>query len=303
MTVTMTVTQLIRSILVSVLVALLMPIVLALNLFVFAANANAQGQQLKNEHSESVVALSIENMALSIDQRISGMKMLANTIANDAHIHEWVASGFVQEQEGALLNKLGYLVQEYGLTSASFADTKTHKYWNHEGFLRVLVPEIDTWYFAYLESGKQDLMSVYHDKNKKRVDLYVNYKQADGAGLSGIATSFDGVVNMLVQSSLNEYGTVFIVDSDGKVQVHSDPKVAGKLNLQQLYSTDAAKALLQPHAFNHFKGNGKLSEGTDKQISAAINDEKATPQGSYLVSSYIPSMNWFIVAQLKGELY
>ncbi len=73
---------------------------------------------------------------------------------------------------------IGYasvLVDEYALTSASFADTKTNKYWNHEGFLRVLQPNLDTWYFAYLASGQQDLISVYHDKNKHRVDLYVNY--------------------------------------------------------------------------------------------------------------------------------
>jgi hypothetical protein len=60
-------------------------------------------------------------------------------------------------------------------------------------FFKVLQPETDTRYFAYLASKQQDLISVYHDKNKKHVDVYVNYHQTKGNGLLGIATSFNGV--------------------------------------------------------------------------------------------------------------
>jgi hypothetical protein len=237
----------------------------------------------EDDSSGSVVALTIQNIAGNIDKRISSMKMLANTIANDSHIQQWVDDGFVPADEHTLVSKLGYLVSEYELTSASFADTDSNKYWNHEGFLRVLVPEIDTWYFAYLESGEQNLISVYYDKNKKRVDLYVNYQQPNGNGLSGIATSFNGVIETLAKSPLNIYGELFIVDSIGKVQVHPDPKIAGKFNLEQLYSAETAQTLLTPQPFNYVN-------------NAAV-------KGQYLVSSYIPSMDWFVVAQLKGELH
>jgi methyl-accepting chemotaxis protein len=260
-------------------------------LFHVALNVHAEqsvSEQAQNRKSDSVVALTMQNIAGNIDKRISSMKMLANTIANDAHIQQWVNNGYAQAGENTLLKKLGYLVNEYGLTSASFADTNSNKYWNHEGFLRVLVPEIDTWYFAYLKSEEQNLISVYHDQNKKRVDLYVNYRQDNGNGLSGIATSFEGVVNMLAKSSLNEHGKLFIVDSTGKIQVHHDPKVAGKVTLQQLYSEASANTLLTTQPFNY----------VDSTTS-----NKRYLLSSYLVSSYIPSMNWFVVAQVQGELY
>ena len=88
---------------------------------------------------------------------------------------------------------------------------------------------------------------------------------------------------MLEASSLNQLGERFIVDRVGKVQVHPDASVAGKFSLAQLYSEQAAQTLLTPQAFNHV--------------------EMGAAQGQYLVSSYIPSMDWFIVAQLRGELY
>jgi methyl-accepting chemotaxis protein len=91
---------------------------------------------------------------------------------------------------------------------------------------------------------------------------------------------------MLAKSSLNEDGKLFIVDSTGKIQVHCDPKVAGKVTLQQLYSEASAKTLLTPQPFNYVD-----STTSNKQYLLS----------SYLVSSYIPSMNWFVVAQIEGE--
>ncbi|MFT5277581.1 MAG: hypothetical protein ACI97K_001375 [Glaciecola sp.] len=251
----------------------------ALCLSMLTINVNALENAEQDMAKNSVLALSIENIAANVDARIMLMKMLANTIANDTHIHQWVDKGFAKKDESVLVDKLGYLVQEYGLTSASFADTKSNKYWNHEGFLRVLTPEIDTWYFAYLKSEQQDLISVYHDKNKNRVDLYVNYRQENGNGLSGIATSFDGVVNMLKNSDLSQNGELFIVDGDGKVQLHPDPKIAGQADLQTLFSENIAKALLRPQKHNTVLNSGK----TDK----------------YLLSSFIPSMNWYVVAEIN----
>jgi methyl-accepting chemotaxis protein len=265
--------------------ATLIRIIIFFSLSYFAFGVHSAEQESDNlyDNSGSVVALTMQNIAGNIDKRISSMKMLANTIANDTHIQQWVDTGFSPADENTLISKLGYLVSEYELTSASFADTKSNKYWNHEGFLRVLVPEIDTWYFAFLESGEQNLISVYHDKNKKRVDLYVNYRQPNGNGLSGIATSFNGVIETLAKSPLNKYGELFIVDNAGKVQVHPDPKIAGKFTLEQLYSAQTAQTLLAPQSFNYAD-------------NVAVKDQ-------YLVSSYIPSMDWFIVAQLKDELH
>jgi hypothetical protein len=223
--------------------------------------------------------LSLVNLSQNIDARISSMKLIAKTLANDKHIHDWVATGFAADKESILVNKLGFLVKEYGLTSASFADKNTHKYWNHEGFLRVLKPEIDTWYFAYLKSGESDLVSVYHDKNKNRVDVYVNYQQTDGNGLSGIATSFDGVLEILKNSLFAKHGDIYLVDNLGNIQVHAEADVAGVKSLQDMFSKDIVDRLLQPNA----SGFMEFNQAADRLLGA----------------SYIPSMNWYVVANVS----
>jgi hypothetical protein len=222
--------------------------------------------------------LSLVNLSQSIDARISSMKLIAKTVANDKHIQDWVDTGFAANQESILVNKLGFLVEEYGLTSASFADKNTNKYWNHEGFLRVLHPEIDTWYFAYLKSAESDLISVYHDKNKNRVDVYVNYQQTDGNGLSGIATSFDGVLDMLKNSLFAKHGDIYLVDSLGKIQVHAEADIADIKSLHDMFSKEIVDSLLQPSSSNFIE----LKQNKNQLLGA----------------SYIPSMNWYVVANV-----
>jgi len=269
-------------------------------LFVFmlagAVYINPQGTQTNKYNVENTLGLSLDVLSAKVDARVAQMKLISKGLANDKHIHAWVNDGFDASQEPVLVDKLGFYVEEYGLTSASFADKNSHKYWNHEGFLRVLTPETDTWYFAYLASAKQDLVSVYYDQNKKRVDLYVNYQQTDGNGLSGIATSFNGVLNMLNDSVFAQHGTVFLVDSAGIIQVQSGSSgekkydqvgqddASGPQNLQLLLGENNAKLML--------KAQGEQGA----QFTSSLSDENML-----IGSSYIPSMAWFMVAQVPKD--
>ena len=228
---------------------------------------------------EQRFTLSLINLSQKIDARIASMQLIAKTVANDTHIQNWVASGFAANQESILVEKLGFLVKEYGLTSASFADKNTHKYWNHEGFLRVLQPKTDAWYFAYLASAKSDLVSVYHDKNKHRVDVYVNYQQPDGNGLSGIATSFDGVLDMLKNSLFAKHGDIYLVDSLGKIQVYGKSDITGKTDLQEMFSKEIVNTLLQPNSTELI--------------------EVDQTGNRFLGASYIPSMKWYVVVNIS----
>jgi methyl-accepting chemotaxis protein len=254
-------------------------LLIILCLVVLVSYVWSQAKATEERLLEQRFTLSLVNLSQNIDARIASMKLIAKTLANDKHIHSWVEAGFAGKQESILVDKLGYLVNEYGLTSASFADKSTHKYWNHEGFLRVLQPETDTWYFAYLASGESNLVSVYHDKNKKRVDLYVNYQQPNANGLSGIATSFNGVLDMLNTSIFPAHGKVYLVDSLGKIQVHADPGIAGSTNLQDLFSAELVDKLLSHNADGFIKVNQK--------------------EHQLLGASYIPSMNWYVVAHVE----
>lgn len=276
-----------RSIFIS---ALFIIVVLVLS----AAYISQQIAKSNKRIGENEAVLRLANLSAQIDARVGKMKLISKSIANDKHIHAWVNGGFDTTQESTLVEKLGFFVQQYDLTSASFADKNTNKYWNHEGFLRQLTPEIDTWYFAYVATANQDLVSVYHDQNNNRVDLYVNYQQTNGNGLSGIATSFNSVLDMLNNSVFAQYGTLYLVDGLGEIQAQSSNKTHYKHSddtdtLQLLFSDSIATSILSTK-----------SEPSAQFFDLAmyIKDEN-----TLLGSSYIPSMNWFLVVYLPKDAF
>lgn len=263
---------------ITVIVTAIIASIFTVVIMTFANNGN---QSSTNDYSlnnevldQQTLQLGLNNLALRVDARIAQLKLIAKTVANDTHIHASINNSTLTEDAPILVNKLQFLVDEFGLTSASFANTQTNEYWNHQGFLRVLQPSIDTWYFAYIATGEQDLISVYHDKNNNRVDLYVNYRQLHGIGLSGIATSFNGVLNMLSESQVAANGEIFLVDSTGKVQVHANADIAGSTSLAELSSPETAKLLLQ--------------ETTNSPVFEPSNNTK-------FAASYMPNMGWYLV--------
>jgi len=252
--------------------------VLALFSF-YLKNQSANMRIVKNE-----AVLHLESLGAQIDARVGQMKMISKSLANDAHIHAWLEGDFAKVHESTLVDKLRFYVNEYDLTSTSFADKNTHKYWNHEGFLRKLNPEIDTWYYRYLASNDQDLISIYHDKNKNRVDLYVNYQQSDSNGLSGIATSFNSVLDKLNESIFAQYGKVYLADRTGTIHMQSaGEKVAQNLNLTDIFGEEKTKQLLGIDSY---------------QVSMFLPHKTRVT-----VSSYIPNMDWYVVADFEKAAF
>ncbi len=228
----------------------------------------------------------VQRIANAVNQEIAVMQTIARQIATDEHILAWNAQGQSAEGEALLVKKLAKIVQLNDLSAASFADKQTAKYWNQDGFLRTLKQDAaDAWFFAYTQGGKANMVSTYRYPETGKTDLFVNYQQINGRGLSGTAKSFESVIAFLSGFTLEETGFVYLVDASGMVQVHRDASLLGQTNLTQLYGGDAAGRLLLPNDFN--------------VVTSTLSDREMV-----LASSYIPSMGWYVVAQVpEAEIF
>ncbi|GAC35535.1 methyl-accepting chemotaxis protein [Paraglaciecola polaris] len=225
----------------------------------------------------------IKRIASQIDSKISAMQMIATQIATDPFILEWNAQGQSEAGAATLTRLLKNTVKQHGLSAASFADKQSARYWNQDGFLRTLQNNAaDGWFFNYTASKQANMVSVYRDPNTGKTDLFVNYQQPNGRGLSGTATSFKDVVDLLTSFKLEQSGLVYLVDAAGQVQLHTDSELISNASLQSLYSGAQVTGLLKKDAFNlAFIDNN----GSDMIVA----------------SSFIPSMNWFVVAQVPYD--
>ena len=224
-----------------------------------------------------------QRIGKEIEKDLTSVANAARQLANDRFVLDWVERGMPKEQESILINQLKDMTSQYGLVTASFADRQSAAYYNQDGFLRILNHEQDNWFYDYTKSRQDLMLSIFRESNGE-VKLFVNFQQLDGRGLAGLAKSLDSMVSMLANFRIGDSGFVFMTDGSGKVKLHPDAARIDRDNLTQLASGSSTNLL-------------------NKQPFAATRAE-VDGQPVILASSYIPLLDWYLVAQVpEAEIY
>ncbi|MCL1095370.1 methyl-accepting chemotaxis protein [Shewanella kaireitica] len=219
-----------------------------------------------------------------IELNISTLMNAAEQLANNRMFLQWLADGRPAAGEALVVNQLNDVSRQYGLAQASFADRETAAYYTQDGFLRVLTPTQDTWFFDYKNSGQEKMLNVFTEANGD-VKLFINYQQPNGRGLVGLGKSLDDMVQLLRSFKIEQSGFVYLIDSQGEVKLHQDTSQIGKMSLNNLYRDTDTSSLMQRTDFNLLK--------------TSVNGEEM-----FIASSYIPSMDWYLVAQVpESEIF
>lgn len=219
-----------------------------------------------------------------IELNISTLMNAAEQLANNRMFLQWLADGRPAAGEALVVNQLNDVSRQYGLAQASFADRETAAYYTQDGFLRVLTPTQDTWFFDYKNSGQEKMLNVFTEANGD-VKLFINYQQPNGRGLVGLGKSLDDMVQLLRSFKIEQSGFVYLIDSQGQVKLHQDTSQIGKMRLNNLYRDTDTSSLMQRTDFNLLK--------------TSVNGEEM-----FIASSYIPSMDWYLVAQVpESEIF
>ena len=223
----------------------------------------------------------VKQVANRVDKEVTLMKSVAFSIANNPDIIAWSAAGADKQGENRLVNYLGEIARFNDLTVTSYVDRNTHKYWNQDGFLRVLKnDQYDGWFFAYKDSGQETSLSLYNEPGQG-YRLFANYQQTNGRGMSGVAKSVDELVDVLNSVKIAESGFIYMTDGEGTIIAHSNTDLLGKSHLRDVTSGQTANQLLQQQTFNLARGEEML-----------------------YASTYVKSAGWYVIAQVpENELY
>ncbi|MEH6736337.1 MAG: methyl-accepting chemotaxis protein [Shewanella sp.] len=237
-------------------------------------------QRMLNSEMPSLL-MQIRN---EVDLEISSLMNAAEQLANSRMLLGWLENGRPANQENLVIAELNNIKDQYDLAQASYADRETAAYYTQDGFLRVLNPEQDGWFFDYRNSKQERMLNVFTEANGE-VKLFINYQQPNGRGLVGLAKSLDDMVNLLASFKIEDTGFVYLVDAKGDVKLHQDTRKVGKSKLSNLYPNANTNQLLNKNDFNLVKAE---VDGQDMLIA----------------SSYIKSMDWYLVAQVpEAEVF
>ncbi|EPA8654054.1 methyl-accepting chemotaxis protein [Photobacterium damselae] len=232
---------------------------------------------------ESEIPATLLQIRNQIDKEVSLLQAAAQQLATNPLVIDSLTATLPQDNT-QLVTLLNEIKQQYHLFDASIADRNTGNYWNQDGFLRQLNHQQDSWFYNFVRSGNAKMLNVFREVNGD-VKLFVNYQQLNGKGLAGLSKSLDEMVQFINQFKLEQTGFVYLVDDKGIVRIHHDNQLMGKASLTDLYGSKVANQLLK---------RGKIE----------IADLDLAGQENLVASSYIPTMNWYVIAQLpKNEAF
>ncbi|EQB2599082.1 methyl-accepting chemotaxis protein [Aeromonas salmonicida] len=265
-----------------ILATVTLAVVLSCLLVGYFSQRSAQ-QLIESRMFEQELPNLTQRIGKEIEKDLTSVASAARQLANDRFVLDWVARGMPREQESILIDQLKDMTAQYGLVTASFADRQSAAYYNQDGFLRNLTPEQDAWFYGYTKSPQDLMLSIFRETNGE-VKLFVNFQQLNGRGLAGLAKSLDSMVSMLANFRIGDSGFVFMTDGSGKVKLHPDAARIDRDNLTRLAS-------------------GTTTNLLTKQAFAATQAE-VDGQAVILATSYIPMLDWYLVAQVpEAEIY
>ncbi|GGB71389.1 methyl-accepting chemotaxis protein [Shewanella inventionis] len=219
-----------------------------------------------------------------IDLQISSLINASEQLGHSRMLGAWLEEGRPASQENLVVAQLKDMQNQFDLVQASYADRDTGAYYTQDGFLRILNQQQDAWFFDYRASKQERMLSVYTEATGE-VKLFVSYQQPNGRGMVSLAKSLDDMVNLLSSFKIEDSGFVYLIDASGNVKLHPDTSKVGKAALANLYPNANTNGLLNKNDFNLVKAN--------------ING-----QDMLIASSYIKSMDWYLVAQVpEAEVF
>lgn len=264
---------------------LLLVAVITVAILLSTLNHFSSRQLLREQVEQGQLPGMLNHIAQRVETEVSTMQAVAHAVATNPLVLQWSAAGAPQAQLPQVLRYLQQQASFNDLSVVSFADRQTHNYWNQDGFLRTLQNDAsDGWFFAYKDSGQAQSLSLYNDP-KRGYQLYVNYQQVQGRGLSGVSKSVDALMSVLNEVRLAESGQLFLVDGNGSVLAHADQNLLGSASLASLTSPAVAGQLLGESDF-------------------ALAEWQHEDTAMLLASSPVNRAGWYVVAQVpEHELY
>ena len=199
-------TQLILALVASVVIA-----TLSMGLISYSQTKSALLEQM----TQSELPAQVAHISSEINGQITGVTRLAESLASNTFILSWADAGFPAEGEQDVVKYLAQLKVEQKLHTTSWVDANTGKYWNQDGFLRVMQPERDKWFFKFKDSDKEKSVSVYRSKTRNEVTLFVNYKKPGTRGIAGLGMPLQELMLFLENFRIGETGFVYLVDKKG----------------------------------------------------------------------------------------
>lgn len=224
--------------------ALLVSILIVVGIYTLVVNRLAQRYLV-----EQALPSSIEAMRNDIERILVQPLTAAKDIASNSMVRDWLAEGENSAQTATFTTYLEGIRAEHKAFTALIVGTASNHYFTEKGLDRTLSrsnPK-DTWFYAFLDSNQPRTLNIDNDTATGELALFIDLKVEKAGkvvGVAGLGLSMKELSELIHNFSFGERGKVYLVRSDGLIQVHPEAQFSGKRTLAEQIGADAAQAVM-----------------------------------------------------------
>ncbi|MBT0571315.1 methyl-accepting chemotaxis protein [Curvibacter sp. CHRR-16] len=256
-------------------------------------------QQQRNRLETYELPAQLQSVAGRIQSQLNLAIAGSEALANNTFIHAWIAAGRPADQQPAIEAAMAQVQKSQKAVVVSFTvstpDGPQYYHYSDGHFAtRTLQASEakDSWYFNFIKKQAPYELNLDVDSIGNKLLMFINYRgipnAADGKSplmVAGGGMGMNQLSELIRSNKVGESGSVMLVRSNGVVDVHINPALAGKLDLSK---EDTYAALVDQ--------DWKLVR--DKGSAVVESQTNGVPV--YLAAMYLPDLNRYLVAELPA---
>ena len=175
----------------------------------------------------------------------------SSLMANDAFLINWVNNG-EQNPNEEIVEYLRKIKDTYSYFTTFFISNKTKKYYYYDGILKTLSTEDehDAWYFAFKKRNIPFTLDIDTDEaSDDTLTAFINHRVLGPdntfLGVTGVGIKMTDIGDILSSYETTYNRRLYLIDSNGLVQMHPDQSLVQSATINDLLSADATSSLLE----------------------------------------------------------
>ncbi|EJL98463.1 methyl-accepting chemotaxis protein [Pseudomonas sp. GM102] len=269
--------------------ALLVSILIVVGVYTLVVDRLAQRYLV-----EQALPSSIEAMRNDIERILVQPLTAAKDIASNSMVRDWLTGGENSAQTDTFVKYLEGIRAEHKAFTALIIGAASNHYFTEKGLDRTLSRSNpnDAWFYSFLDSNQPRTLNIDNDTATGELALFIDLKVEHAGkvvGVAGLGLSMKELSELIHNFNFGERGKVYLVRSDGLIQVHPEAQFSGKRTLVEQIGAPAAQAVM-----------GQLSTSTAFATSSFVRD------GEDFLALSLPlrDLGWTLVAEVpQSQIY
>lgn len=243
--------------------ALLVSILIVVGIYTLVVNRLAERYLV-----EQALPSSIEAMRNDIERILVQPLTAAKDIASNSMVRDWLAEGESSTQAGTFTAYLEGIRAEQKAFTALIVGTASNHYFTEKGLDRTLsrTNPKDAWFYSFLDSNQPRTLNIDNDTATGELALFIDLKVEHAGkvvGVAGLGLSMKELSELIHNFSFGERGKVYLVRSDGLIQVHPEAQFSGKRTLAEQIGASAAQTVMGSTSKTSATHSGFVRDGED----------------------------------------